>query len=177
MKDEVNNDILDLIMVFLYYAEDNTIKYKTRITQMVALFKKELNDKLELEIKQPISNYKESEFGQFYFIPYLYQKLSFLENLGYIESTKINPTEESEYTAFENKHYLDECFLGKVTNILHSSEYKFELQEQGIELVEKKVINKLDDEQKDLMKTFVEECNQTSLKSVMNYMKYKIKSK
>jgi len=151
LKTDINSK--DLLLLFLYFAEDNCIYGKTRVQKMVFLFEKEIWDDFKFDkfiSKEQLPSFEPYDFGPF--TTEIYSDLDFLESLGYIKINEVNPEENSTESASETETFLRETELDIPDSFIKEhKENEFCLEELGKQFVERKILAKLNINQKDIL--------------------------
>lgn len=172
----------DLLLSFLYSPgiEDKVnepIVGRTKLTKMMFLFEKEINNKFfkDKEIELP-------NFEPYYFGPFskdLFDDLSFFLSIEMIETEETNiyisvvNKYESELIVDEDiiEYKNDEWSCDSIDNNNEEKyELKYKLSATGIKYVEDNIWNQYTENQKQNLKIFKSKINSISLDSLLNYV-------
>ena len=169
LKTEINGK--DLLLLFLYFAEDNKLRHRTRLQKMIFLFEEEIWDKFKFDQninKNDLPDFEANNYGPF--SPDIYNDYNFLENLGYINIKETSPNEGKE-SAFETKKWREESKLIEESVVVSEiQEYVFELTELGEQFVEKKLLVNLNNNQQETLKSYVKKFTNIKLRKILKYV-------
>ncbi len=170
------------ILLLLLYSpgiENNInepIKGRTRLIKMMFLFNEEVKKSFLSNTEVEIENFQ--EFYPWHYGPFskeIYNDIEFFINNGFIKSTFLADS-MVDFEVEELENWADSVYLevDKDDLLIDQNEEAFSLTSKGIKFVEDKIIPILSNYQKDVLKKFKNNINESSLVSIIRYiyMKY-----
>ncbi|MCF8002204.1 MAG: hypothetical protein K9K76_10155 [Halanaerobiales bacterium] len=166
----------DLLLLLLYLpgkskSVNEEIRGKTRITKMIFLFEKEFADQFDNIDKNSLPEFFPYDYGPF--SKELLENIRFFKMINFIEekSTDIK-MEEAEVDEHINE-INEDIGYGENVGIYEvpiTNEVSYRLTKKGLDYVENKIIDKINEGQKEFLIEFKKKINSLSLNTILDYV-------